>query len=230
MRKDNEFCDITLACNDDSTIEAHKVILAASSIFFSDILKLNKHSHPLFYIRGVNTSQLRAVLDFIYHGEVSIYQEDLDNFLALAEDLKLKGLNISQADEQDQAHVERSFPKHDTLKDKTSPCAQEKLKLNVCMKSEPCYETANINKFDMNTQEAAIAVLVEQSERTSTTSENLDETISSMMENLGQGRYSCNVCGKMVDNGKKSNMITHIEGKHIKGVSHPCSHCGHALR
>ena len=230
MRKDNEFCDITLVCIDDNTIEAHKVILAASSIFFSDVLKLNNHPHPLIYMRGVNTSQLSAALDFIYHGEVSIYQDNLENFLALAEDLKLKGLNISKADEQEQAHVKRSFPKHDTFKDKLSPCTEKKQELYVSIKPEPWDETANINNFDMNTQEAPIVVIAEQSEKTSTTSEDLDETINSMMENLGQGRYSCNVCGKIVDSGKKSNMINHIEGKHIKGVSHLCSHCGHALR
>ena len=102
-------------------------------------------------MRGVNTSQLSDVLDFIYHGEVRIYQEDLDHFLALAEDLKLKGLKRSKADKQDEDHVERSTTKYDTLKDKTSLRTQEKQELNVSMKLDPSDVTANINSYDMKT-------------------------------------------------------------------------------
>ena len=93
MRKDEDFSDVTLACDGDDQIEAHKVILAGSSTFFTKLLKQNKHPHPLLYMRGMNTSQLRAVVDFIYHGEVNIDQNDLDAFFNLAEELKLKGLN-----------------------------------------------------------------------------------------------------------------------------------------
>ena len=92
MRKDEHFSDVTLACDGDQKIEAHKVILAASSIFFDRLLKQNKHSHPLIYMRGLKAKDLKAIVDFIYHGEANIYQEDLDTFLALAEELQLKGL------------------------------------------------------------------------------------------------------------------------------------------
>ena len=47
LRDDNDFADVTLACEDGHQIEAHKVVLAASSPFFQAILKKNKHSHPL---------------------------------------------------------------------------------------------------------------------------------------------------------------------------------------
>ena len=47
LRNDTEFVDVTLACEDGSTIAAHKVILAASSPFFMEILAKNKHPHPL---------------------------------------------------------------------------------------------------------------------------------------------------------------------------------------
>ena len=50
LREDNEFADVTLACEDGQQIEAHKVILAASSPFFQNLLKSNKHPHPLIYM------------------------------------------------------------------------------------------------------------------------------------------------------------------------------------
>jgi len=35
---------------------------------------------------------LLAVVDFLYRGEANVYQENLDSFLAIAEELQLKGL------------------------------------------------------------------------------------------------------------------------------------------
>ena len=46
LREDTEFSDVTLACEDGQQLEAHKVILAASSPFFQNLLKRNKHPHP----------------------------------------------------------------------------------------------------------------------------------------------------------------------------------------
>ena len=59
--------------------------------------------------------------------------------------------------------------------------------------------------------------------------ENLDEMVESMMESLGGGRYSCKVCGRE-EKRSRANMKNHIEGKHIKGVSHPCPLCGKFLK
>ena len=52
LRGDKELTDITLACEDGKQVEAHKVILSASSPFFKNILKRNKHTHPLIFIEG----------------------------------------------------------------------------------------------------------------------------------------------------------------------------------
>ena len=71
LREDNEFADVTLACEDGQQIEAHKVILAASSPFFQSLLKRNRHQHPLIYMRGVKSENLLAVVDFLYRGEAN---------------------------------------------------------------------------------------------------------------------------------------------------------------
>ena len=93
LRKDSDFTDVTLACEDGHQIEAHKVILASSSPVFQNLLKRNKHAHPLIYMRGMKSEDLLAIVDFLYCMEADIYQEYLDSFLNLAEELQLKGLN-----------------------------------------------------------------------------------------------------------------------------------------
>ena len=91
LREDKDFFDVTLAC-DDKQLQAHKVILSACSPFFRSVLKRNPHQHPLLYLKGVQYESILSVLNFMYHGEVNIAQEDLNSFLAVAEDLKVKGL------------------------------------------------------------------------------------------------------------------------------------------
>jgi len=91
LREDKDFFDVTLACEDDQ-LQAHKVILSACSPFFKTVLRRNRHEHPLLYLKGVKYQELVAVLNFMYHGEVNVAQEELNSFLAIAEELKVKGL------------------------------------------------------------------------------------------------------------------------------------------
>ena len=91
LRDDKDFFDVTIACDDDQ-IQAHKVILSACSPFFRNILRRNPHQNPLLYLKGVKFTDLQSVLNFMYHGEVNVAQDELNSFLAVAEDLRVKGL------------------------------------------------------------------------------------------------------------------------------------------
>jgi len=91
IREEKDFFDCTLSCG-SRQIQAHKLILSACSPFFRSVLRQNPHQHPLLYLKGVEFSDLQAVLNFMYHGEVNVAQEELNSFLAVAEELKVKGL------------------------------------------------------------------------------------------------------------------------------------------
>ena len=67
-------------------------ILASCSPFFKTLLMRFKRPHQILYMRGLKLEDLTATLDFIYYGETSVYQENLDSFLALAEEFQLRGL------------------------------------------------------------------------------------------------------------------------------------------
>jgi len=94
LREDKDFFDVTLACNEEH-LKAHKVILSACSPFFRSILRRHRHEHPLLYMKGIQHKEMLHVLNFMYHGEVSVAQDDLNSFLAVAEDLQVKGLTQS---------------------------------------------------------------------------------------------------------------------------------------
>ena len=109
LRDDKEFTDVTLVCEDGQQMEAHKVILASSSPFFDKILQKSKHPHPLLYLKGFQSRDFASILDFLYFGEANVYQEDLDSFLAIAEEIKLKGLTGQTSRE---LLEEQEEPKH----------------------------------------------------------------------------------------------------------------------
>ena len=95
FRNASVFSDVTLVSDENQPIEAHKIILAACSPFFKYFLMNTKNSHPMIYMRGLKSKALVAIVDFIYHGEANVYQEDLEEFLKLAQELQLKGLSGS---------------------------------------------------------------------------------------------------------------------------------------
>ena len=82
LRNDVDFADVTLACEDGHQVNAHKVILAAVSPYFQNILKKNQQPHPLIYMRALKS----------------------DSFLAIAAELQLKGL-VDQSDEHTNGKV-----------------------------------------------------------------------------------------------------------------------------
>ena len=92
LRRDGDFADVTLACEDGKTIEAHRLILSSSSPFFRKILKQNQHPHPLLFMRGLKSEELEGLLDFCYFGEANIAQTNLDSFMVLTEELQIMGL------------------------------------------------------------------------------------------------------------------------------------------
>ena len=94
LRIEADFSDVTLVCDEDQHVEAHRIILMSSSPFFKKVLTKTKHSHPMIYMRGLKTKDMMSVVDFIYHGKANIFQEYLDGFLALAEDLFLLDLTV----------------------------------------------------------------------------------------------------------------------------------------
>ena len=211
LRADQDLTDVTLACEDGEQVEAHKVILAASSPFFMEIFKRNKHPHPLIYMRALNSEDLLAIVEFIYFGEAKVFQNNLNSFLSLAEELHLKGLTENDSFGKDKEPQIETAPPH----------------INMPLKKEH-QDTSSCEKRESGSPgDTSVAVT---NNLFSTDLQDLDEKIKSMMtktdvrsDKSGKCIATCNICGKQALIG---NMPSHIEANHITGVSHACDICG----
>ena len=225
MRDDIDLVDVTLACGVKMQLQAHKFVLSASSPFFKEILRNNKHPHPLIYLKGIKAGALESVIDFIYRGEVNIYQEDLNDFLAAAEELELKGLTGQQPMEEDK-------PKNTHIKEETP---QLKIKHNtrdkVLLKTDPelsnadVYPVQNLGEFQeaINSSTDMLSVGLGNN----TNNDELNETVKSLLERVGDA-WNCKMCGQK--SGFKVSIKRHIESKHTTGGSFPCKLCGKIFR
>jgi len=217
LRNDSSFTDVTLACN-GIQIQVHRVILSASSPFFTSILKA-KPSHPLIYLRGIKAENLVSIVDFIYNGQVNVLEENLNEFLDVAEELKLKGL-IREKPEVVESNLEEAESEH-KVEEVTfftpNRVKKEDDKLDTSNKESTDVETVkrkrNTRKLNVEFQGGF---------------DDLDTKLKSMMEKVSKV-WTCKVCGKTT--GKvKDNLKKHVENKHIEGVSYPCERCDLKLK
>ncbi|KAL4714598.1 hypothetical protein ACJJTC_006644 [Scirpophaga incertulas] len=91
LRDDEDFVDVTLAC-EGHRLEAHKVVLSACSPYFKELFKNNPCPHPIIFMRDCEVSHVRALLQFMYVGQVNIAQAQLSAFLRTADALQIRGL------------------------------------------------------------------------------------------------------------------------------------------
>ncbi|KAK7070411.1 hypothetical protein SK128_009920 [Halocaridina rubra] len=87
------FTDVTLACEDGRTLHAHRLVLAACSSYFQALF-VNAHTsnHPIVVLKDVRSCDMRALLEYMYRGEVNVEHDALQGLLRVAESLKVKGL------------------------------------------------------------------------------------------------------------------------------------------
>ena len=95
LMSSDTFTDVTLVCDDQKQLKAHKVILSAFSSVFKNIFTQN--NIPLIYLRGIDYSEMESIIQFIYLGETAFYQERLEVFLKVAKDLDINLLSKDES-------------------------------------------------------------------------------------------------------------------------------------
>ena len=73
-------------------MQAHKLVLAASSAVFRSIMRSHPHPHPIIYLNGVKLADLLLLMDFMYQGKAVVAMKETESFLRAGKELRVKGL------------------------------------------------------------------------------------------------------------------------------------------
>ena len=224
LRQEEDFFDVTLVSDDEVQMSAHKLILSACSSFFKSILRKNPHQHPLIYLSGVNSANLAYILDYIYQGEVMLYQNNLDQFLDMAQKLKISGLNQELSDEKTGKDFENdyfspSINDQNSQMDYYSPSSRQNKEVGK-VEGVDLPIVASKRQYSRATEPIkAVAV----------TTENFDlkEAVNNLISKENNFDFVCKACGKR--DSRIQNMNKHVE-IHIEGLTYGCHSCDKTFR
>ena len=213
LRENTAFADVTLVCEGGQQIEAHKFVLASSSPFFKQLFSQNKHSHPLVFMRGVKSDDLDAIVDFLYLGEANIYENNLEAFLNIAEELRLKGLN---------RRVDDSFNNINTDPvPKSSPLSKTiQTEKDNTMKNE-----TKITKYNNENKVNSLRTLALPKQDIAEQFQDLDESVAILIQSKIlriDNTWACADCSYTTIN--RTHLSEHIESKHVSS-GHTCKYC-----
>ena len=90
LMMNEDFADVTLVTEDKKQIKANVNILSACSPVFKDIFKKDNKSSTIMYLRGIQYSEMESIMQFIYLGEATFYEERMDEFIAVAKSLEIR--------------------------------------------------------------------------------------------------------------------------------------------
>ena len=205
LRTSDHFYDVTLVSDDQQQVSAHKVVLSSSSEYFKNILMSNKHSHPMLCLSGVNQEDLKNILDYVYNGEIQIYQDQLDQFLNIAQRFQLEGL--MQGKEETSPEPDKFENAVESSNDNKKFAPKVGMENDNHIKSQKIITVESVNFENI---------------------EELDHKINDMIEKVdGTMRRRCIPCGKL--SRGSSDAKEHAE-THIEGLSFPCQYCEKTFR
>ena len=208
LRKDTDFADVTLISDDKVKFSAHKVLLSSCSNMFKFILKENNNANPFLYLGGISSVNLDSILDYIYCGEVNVFQEKLDSFLESAHKLEIEGLigPKSIAEEKHDVKIEEDdYPANEDEHLAIMPDIKEEVKRQFAGPPE-----SDVSKIDVTTL----------------TSEEIQQKIKELFTKT-DGEWTCMACA--YTSTSRSNVRKHVE-KHVDGLSYSCHLCHKEFR
>ena len=81
---DTDFTDVTLACEENKQISAHKVVLISCSEMLKKILLDNPHPHPLIYLQGLTIRDLEQLKRSMYLGTANVEDREMKTFISVS--------------------------------------------------------------------------------------------------------------------------------------------------
>ena len=205
-----DLSDVTLVTEDKKHVNANKNILSACSPFFRDILKSDKSSSSIVYLKGIQFTEIESIMQFIYLGEATFFEERMDEFLAVAKSLEITDLCNAGTETNDGTEDDPS---------KYNPGTSTEIA------EEPTELYDNVKKKTQNVKKEVVGVNgtyeCNQCEKTFPLKSSLYTHTKSKHEGV---TFDCDQCDFRAT--QKITLTRHIQNKH-EGIKYPCDQCEH---
>ena len=233
LMMNEEYSDVTLVTEDKKHIQANIHILIACSPVFKDILKRDKNSSPIVYLRGIQYSELESIMQFIYLGEATFYEERMDEFLAVAKSLEIKELcnavteaEIKKPSPSVPATLSEEGEDRIIVSDElsTQDRRREVVRIKDKYECDQCRKTYSDKKgLSRHTQSyhEGVKYHCDQCDYQARYQGDLNRHTQSTHEGI---KYACNQCDYQAT--RQDNLTTHIQNMH-DGIKYSCNYCDH---
>ncbi|KAG8224609.1 hypothetical protein J437_LFUL009174 [Ladona fulva] len=204
--------DVTLSAGGEK-IRAHRIVLSACSPYFQELLATAEDTYPTLILSDVSAEDIRAVLEFVYRGELCIMANRFASVLKVADDLKIRGLSevssrlpnlegMMSAEQTSECMAESnavsnssSFPGSSSLSNVNS------IPSDSCIQSSDSSE--GTRQFNLDNQEESAEKIMEENDASMPETVNLCEVVNS--EDISRKDV------KEVDTGSDSVMEVNLE-------------------
>ena len=209
LHNTSKFSDVTLVWEDNQHIKAHKVILSASSSLLMKMLEGVNQRHPLIYFWDIKKRDLAKIVDFIYNGQVEVYQSDLEEFIKIAGRLGIKGISENYPRNMDQDLILKEAKQDKYEKEIFQP--------TEIIKGEECsYQIADIPRVKKCRKIKSKSCSVGKIKRS-----KLWKHFSA--KEGAPNKATCNICSKELSRGKEGHnslgnktLNNHLKSQHAE--------------
>ena len=170
-------------------------------------------------MRGVKKAQMMPILDFLYCGQVSLLENDLEGFLFVANDLGLKGLAFDNDQNNESIVHEKKFGHDEKRSDIEKGASKIYEDGEVSGKESTGFE-------ELRSKLPKAFKMTEKSLDTLSSSDDTkltEDDQESVMEKV-EGVWSCKVCGKTTGI-QKGHLREHVR-IHMQPRKISCKLCG----
>jgi len=228
----HRFSDVTLVTEDQYDLKSHRILLCKSSVIFDKMLNNSLIQNPYIFLRGIKKDEIEKILQFIYMGEVTVKEDKIKEFLSVARDLKIQGIeeegdySKSQISTIEDTISEVTFvPEDDPIEESISKKIDHNSVGPVSDQGKNNSELSTEFEFknDVNKSDDNQINLESTDKKDKKNPAQMDvKELNQFITKTSNSNWSCNLCDKVLSS--KFGMQTHIQAKH-NGVKYSCEQC-----
>uniref|UniRef100_T1IQF6 BTB domain-containing protein n=1 Tax=Strigamia maritima TaxID=126957 RepID=T1IQF6_STRMM len=171
-----EYVDITISCS-RASLKAHKLILAASSPYFKQLIDENPSQNPTIVFNDIEYQDMQLILDFIYTGQMNVPVERMSHVCTASQYLQIRGLCEMTGNNHYFVQIQQQNPDAN-LEAQTQPGDLDVIQVSASFKSEKLPAADDLDSENLPQNDAS-------------NFENLPQNDASNFENLPQNDESC---------------------------------------